>query len=134
MWGRTARAARWAVGVDDPSTIVAVSPDAAAATVATIKAAWRDAGRDQAPHVSASLWFALGPDAEDQLRGYVTTYMALAGAEIAGWMAGAAEVHSADALRAAVAACAAAGYDELFLVPTTTDVTELDRAREALGV
>ena len=36
--------------------------------------------------------------------------------------------------RDAVDALGAAGCDELFLVPTTTDVAELDRTREALGI
>ena len=34
----------------------------------------------------------------------------------------------------AMAAAEAAGCDEMFLVPTTTDVTELDRTRDALGI
>ena len=43
-------------------------------------------------------------------------------------------VSSPAALADAVAGAEAAGCDELFLVPTTADVTELDRTREALGV
>jgi hypothetical protein len=49
-------------------------------------------------------------------------------------MADAATVNSPAALRAAIDGAAAAGCDEMFLVPTTTDVTELDRTREALGL
>jgi hypothetical protein len=41
---------------------------------------------------------------------------------------------SAEALRESVRLAEAAGCDELFLVPTTADVTELDRTREALGI
>ena len=129
-----ARASRWAAGIDDASTVMAVSPEAAAGAVERIRAAWRDGGRSDSPHISGSLWYALGDGAAERLHGYVSDYMAIAGAEVAAWMAGAADVHSAAALRAAVEACAAAGYDELFLVPTTTDVAELSRTREALGV
>jgi hypothetical protein len=39
-----------------------------------------------------------------------------------------------EALRAAVDTCAELGCDELFLVPTTVDATELDRTRDALGL
>jgi hypothetical protein len=38
------------------------------------------------------------------------------------------------ALAEAVATLEEVGCDELFLVPTTADVTELDRTREALGI
>jgi hypothetical protein len=39
-----------------------------------------------------------------------------------------------EALRRAVDGARAAGADEIFLVPTTADVTELDRTRDALGL
>jgi alkanesulfonate monooxygenase SsuD/methylene tetrahydromethanopterin reductase-like flavin-dependent oxidoreductase (luciferase family) len=129
-----ARAAQWAVGVDDPSTVAAVDPEAASASFERIRAAWRDAGRTDSPHISASLWYALGDGAADRLRGYVVDYMSIFGDPVAQMMAGMANVHTPDALRTAVDACAAAGCDELFLVPTTADPAELDRTREALGV
>jgi alkanesulfonate monooxygenase SsuD/methylene tetrahydromethanopterin reductase-like flavin-dependent oxidoreductase (luciferase family) len=129
-----ARAARWAVGVDDPTTVTGVTPDAAAAVVARVRAAWAGAGVAERPHLSASLWFALGDGAAEQLRSYVAAYMAVAGPELAAAMAAMANVAGPGALRAAVDACAQAGFDELFLVPTTTDVDELARARDALGV
>jgi alkanesulfonate monooxygenase SsuD/methylene tetrahydromethanopterin reductase-like flavin-dependent oxidoreductase (luciferase family) len=129
-----ARAARWAAGVDDPSTVACVIPEAASASFDRIRAAWREAGRTDAPHISASLWYALGDDAPGRLERYVVDYMTIFGDGIASMTAAAANVHSAAALREAVAACAEAGCDELFLVPTTADPTELDRTREALGV
>ena len=51
-----ARAARWAAGVDDGSTVAAVNGDALAAVVARVRAAWRDAGRvGAAPRVEQPL-------------------------------------------------------------------------------
>jgi hypothetical protein len=45
-----------------------------------------------------------------------------------------ASVHSPEALRDAVDAAREIGCDEFFLVPTTADPDELQRAREALGL
>jgi alkanesulfonate monooxygenase SsuD/methylene tetrahydromethanopterin reductase-like flavin-dependent oxidoreductase (luciferase family) len=129
-----ARAAVWAAGVDDSSTVAAAVPEVAAATVERIRAAWRAAGRSDAPHISGSIWYALGTNAAPRLDAYVRSYMGIYGDEVAGFMANTANVTTADALRDAVAVCAEAGFDELFLVPTTADVTELDRTREALGI
>jgi len=44
------------------------------------------------------------------------------------------ETSTPEALRTAVSTLADLGCDELFLVPTTADVTELARTRDALGI
>ena len=44
-----ARAARWAVGVDDPSAIIAVDVPALAGQRQKVVDAWKEAGRDEAP-------------------------------------------------------------------------------------
>jgi alkanesulfonate monooxygenase SsuD/methylene tetrahydromethanopterin reductase-like flavin-dependent oxidoreductase (luciferase family) len=129
-----ARAARWAVGVDEASTVFGVEPAATAAAFERIRAAWRDAGREDAPHISASLWYALGDGAADRLSGYCFDYMRIFDEGLARSMAETVTCNSPDALRAAVDTCAELGCDELFLVPTTVDVTELDRTRDALGL
>jgi alkanesulfonate monooxygenase SsuD/methylene tetrahydromethanopterin reductase-like flavin-dependent oxidoreductase (luciferase family) len=129
-----ARAAHWAAGVDDGGTVTAVNQESFGANVERIRAAWKDAGRDEAPHISASLWYALGDGAAQRLHDYAYTYMKLMGPEIAEYMAGACTASTPEALRENMAAAEAAGCDEMFLVPTTTDVTELDRTRDALGI
>ncbi|MCU1379499.1 MAG: flavin-dependent oxidoreductase, F420-dependent methylene-tetrahydromethanopterin reductase [Acidimicrobiales bacterium] len=129
-----ARAAKWAIGVDDPSSIVAVDATALAHQREKVVQAWKDAGRDEAPHFSASLWYALGPDAKQQLGAYVYDYLRIFDDGYARSTAEQAPVHTADALREAVDAAREAGCDEFFLVPTTTDPAELDRTREALGI
>jgi len=128
-----ARAARWAVGVDDPSTVSAVDGDAAASAFQRIRDAWRDAGRTEAPHISASLWYALGDGASERLQRYAFDYLRIFGEEIARAIAERTTTASPDALRTAVDDLRHAGCDELFLVPTTTDADELDRTRDALG-
>jgi alkanesulfonate monooxygenase SsuD/methylene tetrahydromethanopterin reductase-like flavin-dependent oxidoreductase (luciferase family) len=129
-----ARAARWADGVDDASTITAVDEAAATAAFERIRTAWRDAGRTDTPRITGSLWYALGDGAADRLRGYAHDYLAIFGPDIANALADGANASSADALTESVAALERAGCDELFLVPTTADPGELGRTREALGL
>ena len=129
-----ARAARWAVGVDDGGTVFGVDPVAVAASFERVRQAWRDAGRTDAPHLSASLWYALGDGAADRLRGYGYDYMKIFGEDLASAMAGALTASTPEVLREVVDTLAELGCDELFLVPTTADVSELDRTRDALGV
>jgi len=129
-----ARAAKWAVGVDDPSAITAVDAAALAGQRQKVVDAWKEAGREEAPHFSASLWYALGPDAKQQLGDYVFNYMKIFDEGFARQLAETAPVHSPAALREAMDAAREAGCDEFFLVPTTADPAELDRTREALGI
>ncbi|MGA4544787.1 LLM class flavin-dependent oxidoreductase [Uniformispora flossi] len=129
-----ARAAHWAAGIDDGTSIT--RPDAAnlADVAARVRAAWTEAGRTDKPHLSTSIWYALGPDAETRLHTYAFDYLRIFGDELATAMADSATIHTPKALREAVDTIRDAGFDELFLVPTTTDPAELDRTREALGI
>jgi len=127
-----ARAARWAAGVDGAWTLDGDEPTMRAAFDG-IDAAWAAAGRGEAPHKSSSIWYALGPDAEERLRGYARDYMRIFGDEVGSWAESAVTCFTADALRRAVDAARAAGADEFFLVPTTGDPAELDRTEDALA-
>ena len=129
----TARAARWAAGVDGSWAIMGRTRGLAEA-VEGVRAAWREAGRDEAPHVSTSVWYALGDGAQDRLGRYVYEYLRIFGEEGARHAAGAADVTTPEALQRVRDECAAAGCDELWLVPTTTDPVELDRTRDGLGL
>jgi hypothetical protein len=60
--------------------------------------------------------------------------MRIFGEELAGVMAGMLGTNTAASLKQSVDILADLGCDELFLVPTTADVTELDRTRDALGI
>jgi alkanesulfonate monooxygenase SsuD/methylene tetrahydromethanopterin reductase-like flavin-dependent oxidoreductase (luciferase family) len=128
-----ARAARWASGVDDASTVTAMNRDVLAGVVARVGAAWRAAGRSDRPHVSGSIWYALGAGAEERLRDYVYRYMLVMGSDLASAFASSATCNTPTALARSVEAAADAGCDELFLVPTTADISELGRTRDALG-
>ena len=129
-----ARAAKWAVGVDDPSSITSVDSAALAAQRDKVVRAWKEAGRSETPHFSASLWYALGPNAKEQLATYVYNYMRIFDEGFARQLAESAPVHTPATLRESMDAAREAGCDEFFLVPTTADPAELDRTREALGI
>jgi len=128
-----ARAARWADGVDG-----AWSLDGDRATVRVafdmITAAWTDAGRTRAPHLSTSIWYALGDDAETRLRAYAYDYLKIFGEDAGRYGAQGVACYTEDALRRAVDNIRDAGADELFLVPTTVDPRELERTRAALAL
>jgi alkanesulfonate monooxygenase SsuD/methylene tetrahydromethanopterin reductase-like flavin-dependent oxidoreductase (luciferase family) len=128
-----ARAAVWADGVDGAWTMDG-DESAMASAFEQIRTAWVDAGRDSKPHLSSSIWYALGDGAEEQLRDYALRYMKVFGEGVGQWAAGAVTCFTPDALRAAVDHARGAGADEFFLVPTTADVRELDRTRAALSI
>ncbi len=129
-----ARAAKWAIGVDDGSTVFGIDPAATEAAFTRIREAWSAEGRSDAPHISASLWYALGDDAQQRLYDYGYSYMKIFGEELGTMMAGMLSTSTAELLRESVSTLESLGCDELFLVPTTTDVTELNRTRDALGI
>lgn len=135
-----ARAAQWADGVSDPAHSLHFDAVALAAQRERVTEAWRAAGRTDRPHFSAPVWFALGPDPENQLGAHVQDFwnqdVDLTGAESSFLTAPTAGTLNCGAagLLAAVNGAREAGLDELRLVPTTADPDEIDRAREVLGI
>ena len=128
-----ARAAQWADGVDGAFTLDG-DHAAMASAFSSVRDAWRDAGRAEPPHLSSSIWYALGPDADDRLRAYAYDYMKVFGDDIAKWSADNVACTTPESLRTAIDNAREAGADEYFLVPTTADPAELDRTRDALGI
>ena len=127
------RAAHWADGVDGAWTM---DGDLAhmQQSFEIINAAWDEAGRTERPHLSTSIWYALGDDADDRLRRYAYEYMKIMGEEVGQWAAQTVNCTTPEALRRAIDNAAEAGADEFFLVPTTADSDELARTRDALGI
>jgi alkanesulfonate monooxygenase SsuD/methylene tetrahydromethanopterin reductase-like flavin-dependent oxidoreductase (luciferase family) len=126
-----ARSARWADGIDgfelDPT------PAALEGAAHRVRAAWATAGRTDAPRVMTSWWFALGADPAAQLHGYARHYLGVFGPNLADRLAASCTAAGPDAVRSSVEAAAAAGYDEIQLVPTTTDIAELDALTDLLA-
>lgn len=126
-----ARSARWADGIAgfemDPSR---AALDRAAATM---DRAWEDAGRGSAPYRMTTFWFATGDDAAARLHAYAKRYLGVFGDELADALAASCSVAGDDAVRRAIDDARAAGYDEVQLVPTTTDPDEVDRIADLLA-
>ncbi|MEW6271243.1 MAG: LLM class flavin-dependent oxidoreductase [Thermodesulfobacteriota bacterium] len=125
------RAARFADGLCGFS--FAPDPAEVAQAFEVARTAWRDAGRTAAPRLVTSCWFALGDGAREQMDAYVKRYLGFFGAEAAASMAKLCTTVSPAALRGVVARIRDLGADELILVPTTSDPTELDRVADVLG-
>ncbi|MEQ1787201.1 MAG: LLM class flavin-dependent oxidoreductase, partial [Acidimicrobiales bacterium] len=126
-----ARSAAWADGINgfelDPT------PAALGAAADRTRAAFQDAGRTDAPTVMTSWWFALGADPREQLQSYARHYLGVFGADLAGSLAASCTAAGPSAVRAAVEAAAAAGYDEIQLVPTTVSLADLDALTELIA-
>jgi alkanesulfonate monooxygenase SsuD/methylene tetrahydromethanopterin reductase-like flavin-dependent oxidoreductase (luciferase family) len=125
------RAARWADGIVGFS----FGPDAAEVDAQFRKAeeAWKEAGRDEAPRLVTTCWYALGDDGERRLHDYAVRYLSVFGADVAEGLAALPTNHGAEKLREVVAKLDEVGTDELILVPTTADPEEIDRTIAAVS-
>jgi alkanesulfonate monooxygenase SsuD/methylene tetrahydromethanopterin reductase-like flavin-dependent oxidoreductase (luciferase family) len=102
-------------------------------TFAMADAAWERAGRDHMPYRMGGFWYTLADNGQQKLYDYVYEYLAIAGPEIATMMAESVHRNSADAVLAALDNAEAAGCEELFMVPATADIAEVDRLCELLA-
>jgi alkanesulfonate monooxygenase SsuD/methylene tetrahydromethanopterin reductase-like flavin-dependent oxidoreductase (luciferase family) len=121
-----ARAAKWGEGF----TIGGAGAAQAGAVVDQVRAAWKDAGRDGEPRISALAYYSLGDDAAADSRAYLSDYYGFLG-EYAGQIAEGA-LRTEDAIRAEVAGFAEAGVTELYLDPTTASLDQVDRLADLL--
>jgi len=103
-------------------------------TFAMADAAWERAGREQTPYRMGGFWYTLADNGQQKLYDYVYEYLAIAGADIATMMAQSVHRSSADAVREALDNAEAAGCEELFVVPATAELAEIDRLCELLAL
>jgi alkanesulfonate monooxygenase SsuD/methylene tetrahydromethanopterin reductase-like flavin-dependent oxidoreductase (luciferase family) len=106
-------------------------PEATKAFIETVRAAWRDAGRDGQPRILALTYFSLG-DVLEQSRAYLLDYYQPMGG-MAEMIADSA-LRSPEAIKDAIAAFTDIGVDELILDPTVSDPGQVELLAEvALG-
>ena len=103
-----------------------------ARSFATADAAWQRAGREQHAYRLGGFWYTLVDDGQQKLYDYVYEYLAIAGPEIASMMAESVHRSSADKILEALDNAEAAGCEELFMVPATAEIAELERLAELL--
>ena len=119
----TARAARWADG--NMGFSLAPDTDDHETSIRTMVDAWAAAGRAERPYVSTSFWYSLGDGAAAELDGYARRYLGIFGDEAAAMMASMCSAAGVEATLAGIERCRAAGMDELYLVPTSSDPDHL---------
>jgi alkanesulfonate monooxygenase SsuD/methylene tetrahydromethanopterin reductase-like flavin-dependent oxidoreductase (luciferase family) len=107
-----------------------MTPDAVAAFVQRVKAAWSDAGREGSPRIVALAYFGLG-DTETESQRNVLHYYEPMGDEVAGMIAEGV-LRSPDAIRGALEAYQEAGVQELILDPTVPDPAQIDLLAEVV--
>lgn len=132
-WGpkSVARAARWADGIYAWSGNG--NPEEVRAIYERADRAWEEAGRDTAPRRLAGFWYTLADDGEVRLYDYVYGYVRMFGDAIASGMAKSCTRHNADAVARALDGLEAEGCEEVFLVPATGELREVDGAAEILA-
>ncbi|MDG2410932.1 MAG: LLM class flavin-dependent oxidoreductase [Halioglobus sp.] len=95
--------------------------------------AWEKAGRDTTSYRMGGFWYTLAEDGQQKLYDYVYDYLAIAGPEIATIMAESVHRSSEDSILEGLDNAEAAGCEELFMVPATADLCEVDKLSEILG-
>lgn len=102
-------------------------------TFAMADAAWERAGREQAPYRMGGFWYTLAEDGQRKLYDYVYEYLAIAGPEIASMMAESVHRSSPDAILEALENARDAGCEEVFMVPATAELVELEALMDILA-
>ena len=95
--------------------------------------AWAAAGRTTAPWKVGGFWYSLADGAEAHLRRYVYDYLRIAGDAVARQVAASMTRFSADAILDTMRAMKATGIDELYMVPASADVAEVERLAELVA-
>lgn len=102
-------------------------------TFAMADAAWDKAERETKPYRMGGFWYTLAANGQQKLYDYVYEYLAIAGPEIATMMAESVHRSSADAVREGLDNAEAAGCEELFMVPATAELAEIDLLSDILA-
>jgi len=123
--GNSAAAVRRTVEYGVGWTVGGAPPDQVKPMVDRVRTAWKDAGRPGEPRILALAYFSLGDEVEDRSYAYLRHYYATFG-RYAEMIAGGA-LRSADAIRGALDAYAAAGVDEVIFDPAVADLAQIDR-------
>lgn len=104
-----------------------------ARSFAMADAAWQRAGRDQQAYRLGGFWYTLADEGQQKLYDYVYEYLAIAGPEIASMMAESVHRSSPETVLQALDNAEAAGCEELFMVPATAELAEVERLAELLA-
>ena len=96
-------------------------------------AAWERADRAAKPYRLGGFWYTLAPDGQQKLYDYVYNYLAIAGDEIATAMAQSVSRSTPSSVAEALDNAERAGCEEIFLVPATAELCEIDLLDEIIA-
>jgi alkanesulfonate monooxygenase SsuD/methylene tetrahydromethanopterin reductase-like flavin-dependent oxidoreductase (luciferase family) len=98
-----------------------------------LEAAWSQAGREGQPENAGLAYYSMGERAEEEAQAYLTDYYAWLGEETAGYIANSA-AKDAETAKQYVSAFEAAGCQELFFFPSSSDPQQVDLLADALDM
>lgn len=104
-----------------------------ARTFAMADEAWERNGRESKSYRMGGFWYTLAEDGQKKLYDYVYDYLAIAGHEIATMMAESVHRSNADAILEGLDNAEAAGCEELFMVPATAEIGEVEQLADLLA-
>ncbi len=96
-------------------------------------AAWEEAGRDTKPYRLAGFWYSLADDAQARLQDYTYDYLKVLDENTARSVADSMTRHEPGAINESLDALEELGVEEVFLVPATADIEEVDRMAELIA-
>jgi alkanesulfonate monooxygenase SsuD/methylene tetrahydromethanopterin reductase-like flavin-dependent oxidoreductase (luciferase family) len=108
-------------------------PDQFAEMREKVEAAWSEAGREGQPQNAGLAYYSMGERAEEEAQAYLTDYYAWLGEEVAGFIADSA-AKDAETAKGYVSAFEAAGCQELFFFPSSSDPRQVDLLADALDM
>src|SRR6266540_117210 len=117
------RTIRWGIGW----TVGGAPPEIGGPFAERVRQAWKEAGREGRPLIVGLTYFALGDRASEMAMAYLSDYYGEIGKELAQRIP-----KTPEALGETVKKFADYGFDELFLDPTSSDLTQLEMAADAV--
>jgi alkanesulfonate monooxygenase SsuD/methylene tetrahydromethanopterin reductase-like flavin-dependent oxidoreductase (luciferase family) len=120
----TRRAAEWAQGVYmwSGNGVRAEIEQA----IHQVERCWAEAGRKEEPRRVAGFWCTLAENSQERLQSYVYDYMKFLGPEFAGAFSKTMDRSSPEKINESIDAMEELGCDELFLVPATSDLQDIE--------
>ena len=122
------RVGRWADGF---ITGGVADPTQARQLYELAEASWRAEGRAGRPRFVGTLYYALGPQAEEQVRSYILDYYGYFGSAAEGMAA--TFPASPEAVREKIQAFSDAGADELVFWPSVAELEQLERLADLVA-
>lgn len=126
-----ARSARWADGIC--GFTFGPNIDQVDKSFRLLESAWTAEGRSGSPRKISSFFYALGPNADDQMDRYVRRYLGIFGEDVAAAMAKECVATSPAKLKDLLAKFEDLGTDDLILVPSSENTDQIDRVADLLG-